>query len=618
MNSRASSLLLSIAFAVVLVVGLIAERIAGAGTALTATVVVRTVLLLGIIVWGGVKLSQASAERRVLWSWVLLCYVVGFVGLLLFTAQSELGARVLGTPLSQTSPKLAVTFQALFPALLVLSLVPLALLESSAAAMVRAPVLETDRARGALFSGLGTAFVLIFCFSAMYVATQRDVSWDLSYFRTAKPGESTRKIVRGLTDPLQVTLFFPPANDVGEAVAQYFRELGQESPQLQVEQLDQAVEPTKARSLGVTTNGVVVLSRGEQREVYTAGLDIDRARGQLSRLDQEIQKRLLTVARPRRVVYLTEGHGERSDERPIPGQTARPGISQFKELLRGQNVMVQTTSAAQGLGSEVPRDAAAVIIVGPTKEFLPEEVAALRDYFTKGGRLWIALDPDGPSYESLLAPLGVKFLNTTLANDQVYFRATRQQSDRANLGTANYSSHPSISTLAQLSGQAPVALLNAGAVEPITPPPPGITQDVAIRSHEATFPDPNHNFTADPGEQRNTWPLMVAVEKKDTGSKDSGRAVVLGDSDALADGVLANLGNAYLALDTLRWLTGEEAISGAVSSEEDVPIQHTREQDVVWFWATVLVAPAMVLGAGFFVTRRRGRRAPAVPEGGAR
>lgn len=618
MNSRGSSLWLSITFAVVVVVGLIAERIAGAGTALTATVAVRTVLLLGILVLAGVKMAQASAERRVLWRWALACYAVGFVGLLLFTAQSELGARVLGSSLSQTAPKLAVTFQALFPALLVLSLVPLALLETSAAAMVRAPVMETDRARGALFSGLGTAFVLIFCFSAMYVATQRDVSWDLSYFRTAKPGESTRKIVRGLTEPLQVTLFFPPANEVGEAVAQYFRELGQESPQLQVERLDQAVEPARARTLGVTTNGVVVLSRGEQREVYTAGLDIDRARGQLSRLDQEIQKRLLTVARPRRVVYLTEGHGERSDDRAAPGQTPRQGISQLKELLKGQNVEVQTTSAAAGLGSEVPRDAAAVIIVGPTKEFLPEEITALRDYFNKGGRLWIALDPDGPSYDSLLEMLGVKYLNTTLANDQVYFRATRQLSDRANLGTANYSSHPSVSTLSQLGAQAPVAFLNAGAIEPRNPAPPGITHDVTIRSHEATFPDPNHNFTEDKGEERNSWALVVAVTKKDTGTKEPGRAVVMGDSDALSDGVVPNLGNAYLALDTLRWLTGEEAISGAVSSEEDVPIQHTREQDVVWFWATVLLAPAVVLGAGFFVTRRRGRRAPAVPEGGAR
>ncbi len=618
MSPRGSSLPLSLIFAVVLVGGLIAERIAGAGTALTAIMASRLVLLLALIGWGVALMARASGARKVLWRWALLCYGLGFVGLLLYSAQSELGTRLFGAPLSQSAPKLAVAFQALFPALLLVSLVPLALLEISAAAMARAPVMETDRARGALFSGLGMSFVIVFAFSAMYVATQLDATWDLSYFRTARPGESTRKIVRGLNEPLLVTLFFPPANEVGEAVEQYFRELSKDSAQLQVERLDQAVEPARARTMGITTNGVAVFSRGEKREVYTVGLELERARGQLQRLDQEVQRRLLMVARPRRMLYFTTGHGERGDGRAMPGETPRPGISQLKELIRAQNVELQTLSVAEGLGAEVPRDASAVAIIGPTKEFFPEEVNALREYLERGGRVWIALDPEGPSHEKLLAPLGLRYLNTPLANDQVYFRATRQQSDRGNLATAAYSSHPSVSSLAPLGGQAPVAFLGSGALETGSSPPGDVGHDITVRAHEATFLDRNRNFAEDGGEERRPYPLVISVEKKGTG-KEPARAVVMADSDALADGVLPNLGNAYLALDTLRWITGEEAISGTVSTEEDVPIQHTREQDVLWFYATVLLAPAVVLGVGFFVTRSRGRRAPRVaPEGGAR
>ncbi|ADO70122.1 Gldg family protein [Stigmatella aurantiaca] len=618
MNPRGSSLPLTLLFVAVLVGGLIAERIAGAGTSLTAVMGVRLGVLLAIIGWGAARMMRVSGERRVLWRWTLLCYTVAFTGLLLYTAQTELGARWFGTPLAQAAPKLAVAFQVLFPALIVLGLVPLALLEVSAAAMVRAPVLETARARGALFSGLGTAFVLVFAFSAMYVATQLDATWDLSYFRTARPGESTRKVVRGLNEPLQVTSFFPPANDVGDQVEQYFRELSQESPQLQVERLDQAVEPARARTLGVTTNGVVVFSKGEKREVYTVGLELDRARGQLQRLDQEAQRRLLTVARPRRVIYFTTGHGERSDGRAVPGETPRAGINQLKELLRAQNVEVQNLGASEGLGSEVPRDAAVVVLVSPMKEFLPEEVAALREYEERGGRVWMAFDPDGPSHDSLLEPLGLRYLNTPLANDQVFFRTTRQPSDRGNLGTSTFSSHPSASTLSSLGSQAPVAFLSAGALEPRNPLPTGLGQDITVRAHEATFLDKDRDFTEDPGEERRAWPLVVAVEKATQG-KDVMRAVVMADSDALSDGVVPNMANAYLVLDTLRWLTGEESIAGTVSSEEDVPIQHTREQDVAWFYATVFLGPLLVLGVGFFVTRRRGRRAPRdVVEGSAR
>ena len=620
MSPRGSSLPLSLSFAGVLVLGLIAERITGAGTALTATVVVRTVLLLGLIAWGAVRMLRASGERQVLWRWTLLCYAVGFAGLMLYTAQSEwAGGWLLDAPLSRSSPRLAVAFQVLFPALLVSSLLPLALLEASVAAMVRAPVLETERARGALFSGVGTASVLVFAFSTVYVATQLDTMWDLSYFRTTRSGESTRRIIQGLNEPLQVTLFFPPANDAGELVSQYFRELREESPLLQVDWLDQAMEPARARAMGVSDNGAFVLSRGERHEVYKVGLDLDRARGQLARLDNAVQRRLLMLARPRRVLYLTAGHGERGEAPPKPGEQQSQSIADFKLFLSAQNLEVRLLGLAEGLGKEVPSDAALVMVAGPTKELLPEEVAALREYVDRGGKLWIALEPDGPAHDALLAPLGLKFVNTTLANEQMFLRVRHLQSDRTNLGSAFFSSHPSVSTLATLGPQAPVLFPGSGTFVP-GPQLPGVSHDVAVRAHEATFPDKDRDFANDLDEERANWPLVMAVEKTGSGPEPA-RAVVMGDVDALTDGVLRNTGNSYLVLDVLRWLAGDELISGTVSNEEDVPIQHTREQDVVWFYVTVLLAPAMVLGMGFFVTRRRGRRAPrepAVPEGGAR
>ncbi|KFA89021.1 ABC transporter [Archangium violaceum] len=617
MSPRGSSRPLSLAFAGVLLLGLIAERIAGAGSGLTAVGVVRTALLLGIIARGAMWMVRAEGEREVLWRWVLACYAAGLAGLLLYTAQSELGARLLGVSLAESSPGLAVVFQALFPALLVSSLVPLALLESSLAAMARAPVLETDRARGALFSGVGTASVLVFACSTLYVATQLDTGWDLSYFRTTRPGESTRKVVQALTEPIRATLFFPPASEEGELVAQYFRELAQASPLLQVERLDQAMEPARARAMGVMTNGFLVLSRGEQHEMYTVGLEPERSRAQLARLDQAVHRRLLLVSRPKHVLYLTTGHGERGDARPVPGVPAPPGLGDFKDFLHAHNVVVRSLSVAEGLGNEVPPDAAAVVIPGATQELLPGEVTALRDYLDRGGRLWLALEPDGPAHAGLLAPLGLKFVGTPLANDQAFFRSTRQLSDRANLGTALYSAHPSVATLSSLGPQAPVAFPGAGLLEPELPPPAGVSHDVTVWAHEATFPDMDRDFTQDPGEERRGWPLMVAVQKMGRGQEPA-RVVVMADVDALADGVLPTMGNAYLALDALRWLTGDESISGTVSNEEDVALRHTREQDVIWFYATVFLAPAMVLGTGFFVTRRRGQRAPRMPEGGGR
>ncbi|NBD08031.1 motility-associated ABC transporter substrate-binding family protein [Corallococcus silvisoli] len=608
------------AFVAGLVAVFIAERVLGAGSGRVALAALGVGVAVAATAWRVVRMLAAPVARRTLERWVLTLYGLGLLALALYFVRGDVGTALVGEPLSRSSPRLSGVLSVLFPALLLCALVPLAMVEAALVAMARAPVPETGRVRSALFSGLGVAFAVVFAFAATYVATEADASWDLSYFRTAKPGEATRKLVRGLNEPLQVTVFFPPANEVGEAVRQYFRDLSPESPRLGLEVLDQAVEPARGKALGVSNNGSVVLARGDRKEILTLGLDPERARGQLQRLDAEVQRRLLAVAKPRRIVYLTGGHGERADTRPVPGEAVRPSVAQLKELLRAQNVDVRTLTVAEGLGTEVPRDASLVAVLGPTHALLPEEVAALREYWERGGRLWIALEPDGAGLEPLLRPLGLRSLRVPLANDRVFFRATRQQSDRGNLGTANFSSHPSVTSLSALGSQGAVAFLGAVALEPVTPPVPGVMLDTSVRAHPETFADANGDFEPGPGEVTKAWPLVVAVERPAPEGKPASRAVVMADADAVGDGILGNVGNAYLAVDTLRWLSGEEALSGVTTSEEDVPIQHTRSQDVAWFYATVFGVPVAVLAVGFFVTRRRGRRAPrsAAVAGGAR
>jgi len=65
----------------------------------------------------------------------------------------------------------------------------------------------------------------------------------------------------------------------------------------------------------------------------------------------------------------------------------------------------------------------------------------------------------------------------------------------------------------------------------------------------------------------------------------------------------------------MHWLMGDEAYQGLVATEQDLPISHTRKQDVVWFYSTIFLAPAAVLGVGWFTTKRRRKKGllPASP-----
>ncbi len=76
-----------------------------------------------------------------------------------------------------------------------------------------------------------------------------------------------------------------------------------------------------------------------------------------------------------------------------------------------------------------------------------------------------------------------------------------------------------------------------------------------------------------------------------------------------------------MVLDAVHWLMGDEAYSGLVATEMDLPITHTRKQDVAWFYGTIFLAPALILGVGWLVTRKRKKAAtpptPAPAAGGA-
>jgi len=139
--------------------------------------------------------------------------------------------------------------------------VPVLLVELALSGMAHAPVLDTRRLRAALRSGLGIALAIVFCFSAAYVTAERNLKVESGLLPQRAGRQRHKKLVAALDQPVQVYLFFPPANEVAELVASYFADLTRESSQLSVSRLDQAVEPARAHELGVSGNGVIVVAR---------------------------------------------------------------------------------------------------------------------------------------------------------------------------------------------------------------------------------------------------------------------------------------------------------------------------------------------------------------------
>lgn len=615
---RGPSFLGSLLFLAGLVLVYLGERVVNPGTTQLVVDGLGVAALLLAIALRALRVQRAQEERKGVERALFGLSLTALAALILYFTQSDLLARLGGRSLEQDWPKLAGALVALWPALMAASLLPGLMIELSYAAMARAPKLEVLRVRDAMLSGLGLAAALVFVFSLVYVVSQRDTRWDLSYARAAKPGDATRALVASLDEPLTVALFYPPANEVAEQLWSYFQELRQASPKLQLERYDQALDLAKSRELSVSGNGVVVFARGGRREQLFIGQELEKSRSQLRGLDQEAQKKLLLVARSRKTIYLTAGHGERSETAASPTDQ-RATVRLLREELRAQNYDLRALSVAEGLGHEVPKDAAAVLVLGPQTPLLPGEVSALDAYFKRGGRMLYALDPEaGSDFKELLSPLGLSFAPVQLASDQAFARLAYQLSDRIIIGTNSYSSHPAVTSNGKLGH--PMYLMGAGSLEQAAERAKELAVDFAVSAHPSTWNDKNGDFQHSPPEEvRKSWALAAAVSRKAAKPEEEGRAMVLADSDALADWILLRAptrGNAEFALDSLKWLLGDEALAGSTNVELDVPITRTRAQDVSWFFLTVFVAPALVLAGGMVAVRLRGGRAPAKKKGG--
>lgn len=509
-----------------------------------------------------------------------------------------------------------VVVHVLWTMLLISSVLPLSFLEVSLISTSRAPVLEVKRVRRSAEAGLVLALALSLLFAVNYLAEEHNVREDLSFSQTTQPSDGTLLLVESLSEPLRIVLFFPASNEVEEEVLPYFEALAAANELVTLEQVDHDAEPALAKELKARKNGTVVLARDEKTESLVLGTDEDKAKSKLRKLDKEIHKRLIKVAKPQLVAYFTTGHGERDwkmldDE--AGGEAERLGLKDLKKLLQMFNYKTKRLGIAEGLASEVPDDASVVLIVGPTGELLDEEAAALRLYLERGGSVMVFLDPEQEALlEPLLGPLGVTFHRGVLTHEAKFIPKTGQLSDRQLLYTTSYSAHASTKRLQKNSSRYPTVLAGAGHLE-TTKAADGEAPEVVLKSQTKTFADLDSDLAFDDGEEeRRVYnigvALELAVDPEAEQGVSPGRALVFADADMISDLALRNPGNTNIVADSLKWMVGEEELAGEVASEEDRKILHTRKQNIWWFYSTTFAIPLVVIGIGVLVVLRRGSR----------
>jgi hypothetical protein len=572
--------------------------------------------LVGALVERVWAVQQASADRKPAARLFLGLSATGVLALALYGATTSRGRELanLAKPKLDAQDNVGAILTIAWITLMLANVVPTLFGELARASMQRAEKVESRRIEAAVAAALSLAAAAVYGGLFTYAADKADKSIDFSYYRVSRPSESTKRMIESLSDPLEVLVFIPPTTEVRSEVLKYLDDLkAGRGDKLTVSTHDFLGEPELAKEHKLSKDGVLVLVRGKASQKLEIGVDEEKARRTLKKLDGEFQKVLIKAMRDRRTAYLTVGHGELNEDTDKRNARTAEGA---RQLLETQNYVVKPLGLADGLGTEIPSDAAVVLVLGPAARFTDAEVGTLRKFAESGGKLLLALDPDAKAdLAPLAAIVGLDWKPKFVVSEVAQARLQGTAADKKILVAATFSSHASVSTLSKAGHSAPVLFAGATSLDKLADADKALLVDFNIKSGPIAFTDENDNLELDSGtEKKGVSNLAAAVSRKLGEGKDAQemRAFVLGDADVLSDfWFMQDRNNQLMFIEALRWLGGEESFSGELQSEEDVAIVHTKADDQAYFYGSILGVPSLVLGLGFAVTMRRKKSASA-------
>lgn len=341
---------------------------------------------------------------------------------------------------------------------------------------------------------------------------------------------------------------------------------------------------------GNVANGDMILVRQD-----AAGNVMQRESGTLDAGDSRREHHLtnalarLLQAEEQRI-YFTVDHGEKR----LDG--SETSMTMAAQLLADTVLPVHQIRLMEG---NIPRDASAIVIAGPTRDLFDFELEQLMLFLDEGGKLFLLYDPIFPrdggeleNFDTLLAHIGVESPNELIV-DPVAVPAF----GRTFTPLAAFTRHP----IAQGTRRNPFYLDQARPFFPLEELPEGIRQEVVLVTSDQVWTESFDQLRSitrpippdDPDLFRMQY-VSVAVERLTPGGRwgDTMRVVLAGDSDAFADNLLERNGDAaaYLVA-TMNWLRERQELL-------EVPPRYLRSTPVVLTTtrAWILLGTFLVIG----------------------
>lgn len=439
------------------------------------------------------------------------------------------------------------------------------------------------------------------------IAARYHHRFDFTEAKIHSLSDQSINVVKSLKNDVSVKCFFREGNYSRSRMENLLKIYAYHSKKIKYEFIDPDKNPGLVKRYDITMDGTAVFECGDKENRIT------------SVSEEEITNAIIKVSREKKkVIYFLEGHGEPSIE-----ESDDNGLSAVKDELTKLGYEVKKLTLA--LAENFPSDCSLLVIPGPRKDLLSNELETIQGYMKQGGRVFFMVDPEtAPALTDYLKQYGVK-----LENDLIVDTVSRLIGGDYFMPVISEYEYHDITKKFRYACFFPYAR----SVDVAEEKPDNITLTVLAKTSpnswsERQLKEPKVTFDKDKDKQ-GPCPLAVVgtikieEEKKEAEEKEKeetdqpektasgeakkeARLAVFGDSDFITNRYLNLSGNANFFLNTVNWLTEEaDLISIQPRTSSPRTIQLAPSQARLIFFTSVIILPLIVLITGISVWVRR-------------
>ncbi|TAK62778.1 GldG family protein [Methylobacter sp.] len=424
--------------------------------------------------------------------------------------------------------------------------------------------------------------------SLAWLSTRYSTETDITRNSSNSLSQASQKLLESLPGKIQLTAYIKKDPALRSQIAQLVDRYKRHKADLSLVFIDPDSQPEKVRELNIDATGAIIVEyQGRTEKLnFIDESSLTNALLQLANADE------------RWVTFLT-GHGERA-----PDGIANFDLGQFGKELDRRKIKAQALNLATM--PDIPSNSALLVITAPAVPLLTAEIELIKRYIRQGGNLLLLTDPGNHHLDALLQALGLRQLPGTLVDGKSKLYGIN---DPSFVLASDYLPHPITQGFQTISVYPVTAALEIGEETDFQPVE---LLKSATQSWTETGPIAGKIlFDADGDEKQGPLAFAYALTRPSTssGQAQEQRIVVVGDGDFLSNAYLGNVGNLDIGLRMINWLIHDDRfIDIPAKIATDKSLQLSQISVAVIGFGFLVIIPLVLMGAGFYIWRKRKQR----------